>query len=259
MKDHNTIVQQEFTRQASAYAANPSISDQGRIVRLVHAVNPTPEHRVLEVATGPGYVAMTLATLTGQVVGVDLTEALLVMAERQRQAQGLHNLCFQIADAQQLPFGEGEFDIVVCRFAFHHFENASYVLREMARVCCPQGAIAVEDLVVSEHPMRAAYQNHFENLRDPSHVAAFSLSKLLTIFAATGLEVEYVQTDRLTPTVECWLANAQTPLDRAIEVRQLIEQDEMHDLSGTRPFPSQDGQLCFTQRTAIVVGRKLAL
>ena len=57
--------------------------------------------------------------------------------------------------------------------------------------------------------------------------------------------------------VERWLANAQTPVDKAVQVRHLIEQDGLHDLSGTQPFRNADGQWCFTQRTAIVVGRKL--
>jgi len=53
------------------------------------------------------------------------------------------------------------------------------------------------------------------------------------------------------------MANAQTPAERATEVRRLIEQDGLHDLSGTQPFQNAEGQWCFTQRMAIVVGRKL--
>ena len=57
--------------------------------------------------------------------------------------------------------------------------------------------------------------------------------------------------------VERWMANAQTPDDKAAQVRHFIEQDGLHDLSGTQPFRNADGQWCFTQSTAIVVGRKL--
>jgi len=147
--------------------------------------------------------------------------------------------------------------VVVCRLAFHHFEQPPRMLREMVRVCTPQGTVAVEDIVVSEHPARGAYQNHFENLRDPSHTAAFSLSMLLKLFAEAGLEVGQVSTGHLHQVVERWMANAQTPDDRAAQVRHLIEQDGLHDLSGTQPFRNTDGQWCFTQSTAIVVGRKL--
>jgi ubiquinone/menaquinone biosynthesis C-methylase UbiE len=256
-KEHNQVVREEFTRQAVAYAANPSIADPERIARLVHAVRPTSQDRVLEVATGPGYVAMGFAAVAREVVGVDLTEAPLAIAEQRRQEQGLHNVRFQLADASRLPFADGEFDVVVCRLAFHHFEHAPRMLSEMVRVCTPQGTVVVEDIVVSEHPERAAYHNRFENLRDPSHTAAFPLRALLALFAEAGLEIEHVSTGHLVQVLERWMANAQTPADRATDVRHLIEQDALHDLSGTRPFRNDDGQWCFTQHTAIVVGRKL--
>jgi ubiquinone/menaquinone biosynthesis C-methylase UbiE len=131
------------------------------------------------------------------------------------------------------------------------------MLREMMRVCTPQGTVAVEDIVVSEHPARGAYQNRFENLRDPSHTAAFSLGILLKLFAEAGLEIGHVSTGHLQQVAERWMANAQTPADKAAQVQHLIEQDGLHDLSGTQPFRNADGQWCFTQRTAIVVGRKL--
>jgi ubiquinone/menaquinone biosynthesis C-methylase UbiE len=257
-KDHNQVVQEEFTRQAAAYAANPSIADPERIARLVQAVRPRAADRVLEVATGPGYVAMGFAAVAREVIGIDLTDAPLALAEQRRQEQGVHNVRFQLADASHLPFAQGEFDVVVCRYAFHHFAEPPHILSEMVRVCAPHGTVAVEDLIVSEHPPRGAYQNRFENLRDPSHTAAFSLSALLTLFAKAGLEVEQVSTGHWPQVVERWLANAQTPAERAAEVRHLIEQDAREDLSGTRPFQTDDGQWCFTQHTAIVVGRKLS-
>ena len=256
-KEHNQVVREEFTRQATAYAANPVIADPERVARLVQAVHPTSQDRVLEVATGPGYVAMGFAAVAREVVGVDLTEAPLAIAEQRRQEQGLHNVRFQLADASRLPFADGEFEVVVCRLAFHHFEQPPRMLREMVRVCAPQGTVAVEDIVVSEHPDRGAYQNHFENLRDPSHTAAFSLSLLLKLFTEAGLEVSHVSTGHLQQIVERWMANAQTPADKAAQVRHLIAQDAVDDLSGTQPFQNADGQWCFTQRTAIVVGRKL--
>jgi ubiquinone/menaquinone biosynthesis C-methylase UbiE len=257
VKDHNQVVREEFTRQATAYAANPSIVDPERIARLVQAVQPAPEHRVLEVATGPGYVAMGFAAVAREVVGVDLTEAPLAIAEKRRQELGLHNLRFQLGDAKQLPFADGEFDVVLCRLGFHHFDQATRVLHEMVRVCVPQGTVTVEDLITSEHPARAAYHNRFENLRDPSHLSAFPLSTLLRFFTEAGLEIAQVSTSHMPQVVERWMANAHTPADRAAQVRSLIEQDAQEDLSGTRPFRDAQGQWCFWHHTAIVVGRKL--
>ncbi len=254
--DHKERVRQEFTQQAQAYAANPSITSAERLARLVQAVHPRAGARVLDVACGPGYVALAFAQAGCEVVGIDLTAAPLAIAEQKRRELGLSNVRFQVGDAEQLPFAEQEFDIVVSRFALHHCEDAQRVLAEMARACREQGSVVVEDLVTSEYPARAAYQNHFEQLRDPSHTRALPISEFLALFTARNLEVEQVYTDFLVPSLETWLANAQTPAERAREVRELIAQDKQRDLSGTRPF-RQNGELYFHQRTAAIIGRKL--
>lgn len=65
-----------------------------------------------------------------------------------------------------------------------------------------------------------------------------------------------MSTDRIAQEIDRWLANAQTPADRATEARAMIERDAVEDLSGTRPYET-NGALCFTQRTALVIGRLL--
>ncbi len=255
--DHKASVQREFTQQAQAYAANPSIADSARLTRLVQAARPTTGARVLDVATGPGYVALAFAEAGCEVLGLDLTAAPLAIAEQRRQERGLTNLRFQQGDAEHLPFGTEKFDIVVSRFALHHCEDPRRVLAEMARVCRVHGTVVIEDLVTSEFPTRAEYQNQFERLRDPSHTRALPISEFLALFTACNLEVEQLYSDHLTPSLEQWLANAHTPPESAREVRALIEQDELRDLSGTRPFREQ-GAIYFRQRTAAFVGRRLA-
>lgn len=254
--DHNALIQQEFTRQAQAYATAPSLTDPVRVERLARAIAPSPNARALEVACGPGHVSLVLAGFVGEMTGVDITDAALAIAEQRRQERGIANLRFQTGDAMALPFPDGAFDLVVCRYAFHHFEQPPLALAEMRRMCRADGVVAVEDLIVSEFPDRAAVQNEYENLRDPSHTSAYPLSALLGLFTSARLEVQHVSTDALTPEVESWLERAQTPPERAAAARALIERDEREDLSGTRPF-RVDGRLHFTQRTAIVVGRVL--
>ena len=254
--EHKALIQQEFTKQAEAYAAAASVADPARVARLIAALEPDPEARVLDVATGPGHIALGLAAVCREVVGIDITEAIRAIAERTARERGLTNVRFERADADNLPFADGSFDIVVCRSAFHHFPEPPRVLAEMTRVCRVGGAVAVDDMAPSEHPARAAYQNRFEHLRDPSHTRAYPLSEMLGLFRAAGLEIEQVGSGRLTPEVEEWLARAYTPPAQAAETRALIEADERDDLSGCRPF-RLDGKLHFTQHTAIVVGRKL--
>lgn len=254
--DHKTVVQESFTRQANVYAVTPTVADPARIARLVEAVDPAPESRVLEVACGPGFLTLAFAPRCREAVGLDLTDAPLAIAEKNGRERGLANVRFQRGDAEHLPFADGQFDVVVCRLAFHHFEQPGRVLREMARVCRPQGKVAVEDLVSSEHRERGDYQNRFERLRDPSHTRALAPSELLGMFTAAGLECVRLYSGELVQNLERWLANCQTPPEPAAEVRAMIERDAREDLSGTRPH-YENGQVFFHQPTLAIVARKL--
>ena len=92
---HKAVVQESFTRQAEVYAVTPTVSDPARIARLIEAIAPAPESRVLEVACGPGFLALAFAQRCREAVGLDLTEALLAIAERNRRERGLANVRFQ--------------------------------------------------------------------------------------------------------------------------------------------------------------------
>src|SRR5436309_11240683 len=86
---HKDLIRTEFTKQATTYPANASIADPNRVMRLVQAVDPSADARVLEVACGPGYVSLGFATVCAEVIGIDLTPALLAKAEELRQERSL--------------------------------------------------------------------------------------------------------------------------------------------------------------------------
>jgi ubiquinone/menaquinone biosynthesis C-methylase UbiE len=254
---HKDKVREEFTRQANEYAAAPVIRDLDHIQKLINVVSPSADARVLEIATGPGHVAMAFAKVAREVIGVDLTEAPLKIAEKMRVERGLQNVSFRIADVEsRLPFDDNELDVVVCRFAVHHFENPAIVIGEMARVCRIDGTVAVEDLISSEHAERAEYYNRFEQLRDTSHTRALPLSELVTTLASAGLEIMRFESSALKNPVDRWFTSGHTAPDREAEARALIERDLVEDLSGARPS-RVDGELFFTHRLAIVTARKL--
>jgi len=254
---HNDVIRESFTTQAEAFAANPWVTDEQRIVRLVAAARLAGNERVLDIATGPGYIAEAFAGAAREVIGVDLTDAMLAIAKERTAARGICNVSFRAADAQNLTFENGSFDVAVCRLTLHHLQKPLQVLREMTRVCKAGGTVLVEDIYASEFPERAAYQDRWEILRDPSHVRTLPLSELLQLFRDAGLETSAVSTaDDLTPEVERWLATTKVPPERAAEIRRLLEEDRLKDLSGTRPFQDATGRLYFHARTVILAGRK---
>src|SRR5688572_28625776 len=100
---------------------------------MFERLRPSPHDLVLDVAAGTGHVARALAASVRAVIAVDATEAMLAAGKAEADRAGLRNVVFQRGDAAALPFADGSFDIVLSRFALHHFEQPAVQVREMAR------------------------------------------------------------------------------------------------------------------------------
>ena len=117
--------------------------------RLGDLLELGPAARVLDVAAGRGVSALTLAQRFGcQVVGVDLSPANVDFARVQANRSGLARLVsFRVADAEMLPFDDGEFTAVICECAFCTFPDKTRAASEFARVLNPGGRLGLSDLV----------------------------------------------------------------------------------------------------------------
>jgi len=96
--------------------------------------------RVLDVAGGSGEPALTLARAVrpgGRVVATDLVPGMLDVARRRAADAGLDNVDFVVADAEDLPFPDGGFDAVTCRFGLVYAGDPARALAEMRRVLKP--------------------------------------------------------------------------------------------------------------------------
>ncbi len=83
--------------------------------------------------------------------------------------QALKNMAFVVGDAEELPFLNNSFDIVISRLAFHHFPDINCSFDEMVRVLKPNGKLALIDMEAAEDKLRLV-RDEIETMRDPSHV-----------------------------------------------------------------------------------------
>jgi SAM-dependent methyltransferase len=121
-----------------------------------------------------------------------------------------------ICRAEDLPFADASFDVVTCRRAAHHFDDARAAVREMARVS--GHLVLVEDLLYDGEEAEAA-----QKVRDPSHVRSYSESEWREFFASSGLEVEAIRlfAGRTIP-YEPWLERVGCAGEDAERVRELL-------------------------------------
>jgi SAM-dependent methyltransferase len=109
--------------------------------RLVQYANVTAGQRLLDVASGTGVVAITAARAGAQVSAVDLTPQLLERARENAKIAQVE-IDWREGDAEQLPFGDGEFDVVLSQFGHMFAPRPEVAVGEILRVLKPGGTIA---------------------------------------------------------------------------------------------------------------------
>ena len=129
-----------------------------------------PSHRVLDVACGTGSLAISIAERAAQVTGIDLSEGMIITAQRAARKKGVRNALFELHDATDLVhYSDKEFDVAVTSLAVHQFNAgvAVKILSEMKRIATtviivdynsfmpkgfiPSAACAVERMAGGDH------------------------------------------------------------------------------------------------------------
>lgn len=223
-----------------------AVADPRRLRRFVAFVRPPREAGVLDVSPGPGVAAAAFAARVRRVA---------VLGDPQPRLARLPNVSFHPGEPQALAFPDDSFDIVTCGYSFHHLPQPQRVAAEMARVCRPGGCVALEDIVASEQPVRAKYQNRLERLRDRAHPGYLPLSEYATLLGQAGLLLERVLVHDFPREFNEWLTGARTAPRRVEHIRRLMVGAVEADLSGLDIRAVDDG-IEFSQRLAWIVARR---
>jgi ubiquinone/menaquinone biosynthesis C-methylase UbiE len=101
--------------------------------------------RILEVAPGPGYLAVELARCGYAVTAMDISRSFVRIARQNAAAAGV-NVTVEQGNASAMPFADGSFDCVVCMAAFKNFSDPVGAINEMHRVLKVGGTASIYDL-----------------------------------------------------------------------------------------------------------------
>jgi len=174
-----------FARTAERVAAR----QDSRAAQLAEEVGefaqPSGEERALDVGTGAGALALALAPLVREVVGLDPVPELLELA----RARALPNTEFVEGDGTAMQFEDGAFDLVGTHRTLHHIERPDLVVAEMARVTRAGGHVLVVDQLAPDDEAHAAVLHEFETTRDRSHMRLLTDAELKELFAANRLSL----------------------------------------------------------------------
>ncbi|HEY6621868.1 MAG TPA: class I SAM-dependent methyltransferase [Steroidobacteraceae bacterium] len=134
-------------RVASWYARNTArdMPEFAALAQRATAGLPTGS-RILEVAPGPGYLAIETARCgVFEVTGLDISRTFVEIARRNADNAQV-DIDFRQGNASAMPFAENSFDLILCRAAFKNFSQPLAALNEMHRVLKPGGRALIIDL-----------------------------------------------------------------------------------------------------------------
>ncbi len=222
---HDDAVRARFGATAEGVAAHARAQIEGVREELRAFLAPlNGDERALDAGTGAGTLALALAPLVGEVVGIDLVPELLDAARHDAPA----NATFVEGDATALPFESFSFDLACSRRTLHHVNRPELALAELARVTKPGARVFVDDQIAPVDPLAAFELDRFERRRDPSHHRTLSDGDFRDLFAANGLVL--VRSKRFTHRRELdyYLGLAGCTGEAAEQVKALSPGDREH-------------------------------
>lgn len=222
--------------------------DEEPAERLVQMAPLTAGDSVLEIGCGSGTTALAFAPHVAEVIGVDVCPAMLEVAERRRITRKVKNAQFRWAEATELPFADGTFNLVVCHDLLRYVGELTALLHEARRVLAPGGRLLLEELVGCEDAVKRATHEAIEIERDLAFLRAYTVEEILNALALSGLRVEVAEQYERQHEVEQWLARAAAPESAREKVRLMIEASLPGDAAGLRVHRRRDGTLVFAER-----------
>jgi SAM-dependent methyltransferase len=189
-----------WSDRAQAYRESRTHREGADLDLVVEWCEPAVGVNALDVATGGGHVARRLRERGSEVVSLDPSPGM--------QADVL-------ARAEDIPFDDGAFDVVVTRIAPHHFADIRAAVAEMARAS--NRLVVIEDTLFSSERHEDA-----ERLRDPTHVRNYTEDEWRELLRDAALEVEQVERFEKTHPLEDWLARTGCEGEEAERVRELL-------------------------------------
>jgi ubiquinone/menaquinone biosynthesis C-methylase UbiE len=206
----HAFVAETYAPRAADYVTSVVHAAGADLDQVEGLVRGAKDARVLDLGCGGGHVSYKAAPHVREVVACDLTADMLAQVAREAEARGLANIVTRQAPAEALPFDTGEFDIVLCRFTVHHWNDAEAGLREARRVLKPGGRAVFIDVVAPAHPLLDTHLQTIELLRDLSHVRDYTVAEWMAALSRSGFAATGLTPRRLRMDFPTWCARTRT-------------------------------------------------
>lgn len=175
---------------------NRQTQDQEHLENLIVSLQLKGGENILDLGTGSGYLAFELAKQarakqqdTIYITGLDIVETTLAANREKAKAEKLVHLSFVSYDGVRFPFQDESFDIVVTRYALHHFPAILDTFREITRVLKPNGILLIADPTPNEEDT-TRFVDAYMQMKKDGHIKFYTKDEFCQLAESVGLHYD---------------------------------------------------------------------
>jgi len=175
---------------ASGEFYNKQTQDVGHLEKILKFINIKSGMRILDLGTGSGYLSFPIAKNNPdcEVVGLDIVSDALEANRIRAEAEGLSNLTFVSYDGTDFPFEAESFDLVVTRYALHHFPDIEHSIKDVSRVLKASGVLFISDPCPNDCDSER-FVDDYMRLKKDGHIKFYTKTEWQNICARHGLKL----------------------------------------------------------------------
>ncbi len=196
---------------------NKQTADSNHLELLLELAAPKPNNVILDLGTGSGYVAFMLADRYPdcRVIGLDIVTETLERNRQKAARQSNHNLSFLSYDGTRYPFEDKSVDIIVTRYALHHFPDIADSFHEAHRILKNNGKIVIADPTPNKNDT-VGFIDEYMKIKPDGHIKFYSFAELNEILGTAGFQyqcdqVSQIRFPRKNPTAYQYLFEKYDP------------------------------------------------
>ena len=170
---------------------NKQTQDEEHLKLIMETLPIKPGMKILDLGTGSGYLSFALAKAYAdiEIVGLDIVEKTLQMNREYAAKEGYQHLSFVAYDGVEFPFAEAAFDMVITRYALHHFPVIEKTFSEIGRVLKTDGMLFLSDPAPNDDDEKRFVDAYMQMKKD-GHIKFYTMQEWEELAGKIGLRLE---------------------------------------------------------------------
>ena len=169
---------------------NRQTQDAEHLERILAFINVRDGMSILDLGCGSGYLSFPIAEKNPgcEVIGLDIVSDAIGVNRSKAKEAGLGNLSFVSYDGIDFPFEVGTFDMVVTRYALHHFPDIKHSIGEVSRVLKAGGTLFISDPCPNDCDTER-FVDDYMRLKKDGHIKFYTKTEWQDICSECGLQL----------------------------------------------------------------------